>query len=232
MARARSSGSAPAGRSPRADIGDYTASHLSNDFSTNIQDDYVVSSDEFEVPAKSEDKVPLPLLEEEFINIENVTLQGPKAKFPSAIDSTLIWFVCLQYYPIAPMTNNLPPRLIALHTSSKLAEKDYLRTLKFNSMNAVMVCKKEDRVFVVFTGTQSHTDTASDLAFLPRTMNLPNKERKLAHSGFVKRSEEFSLWVNSALSNIEGIGQMEIISTGHSLGGGLATLLAHASILD
>ena len=194
----------------------------------DIQDDYVVDiQDDYFMSTKFEDEMSIPLLGGEFINIENITLQGPKAKFPLAIDSDVELVQVSAMLSYCTYDKQLTSEADCPAYIEKTCENIPFKSLRFNSMNAVLVCKRKDRVFVSLTGTQSHMDEASDLTFFAKNMNLPNKESKFAHSGFVTRSEQFSLWVTSALSDIEGVGQMEIVLTGHSLGGGLATLLAH-----
>ena len=109
---------------------------------------------------------------------------------------------------------------------NKNCDKDALSHFKLGTLNVVTVCKNKDIVYVAFAGTQSLSDGIVDISILSRKMNF-SREELFAHGGFNERSKEYSKWVKGTLKKIQGIGQKEIILTGHSLGAAQATLLAH-----
>lgn len=105
-------------------------------------------------------------------------------------------------------------------------DQDAFHQFQLGGLNAVTICKNEDRVYVAFAGTQSWNDSIVDANVLSRMMES-SKKNLFGHGGFIGRARQYGGWVREKLLSIEGINQKELVLTGHSLGAALATLLAH-----
>jgi hypothetical protein len=84
------------------------------------------------------------------------------------------------------------------------------------------VCRKDDRLMVTFRGTQTPGDWLHNLDFIAEPY-LPVPGRGTVHQGF--QLVYYAIRKNLlAIVNKMGVGCTELVVTGHSLGGALATL--------
>mmetsp|Transcript_11822 Transcript_11822/g.17134 ORF Transcript_11822/g.17134 Transcript_11822/m.17134 type:complete len:230 (-) Transcript_11822:1263-1952(-) len=88
-----------------------------------------------------------------------------------------------------------------------------------------------ETIYIVWQGTQSRVDMKNNLAYLPRYWPYRHQNGKRLHAsrGFVRSHESVSLDLIALLKEMWSTGKYKkIFCTGHSLGGILAHLNAHA----
>ncbi|KAJ8903325.1 hypothetical protein NDN08_004433 [Rhodosorus marinus] len=87
---------------------------------------------------------------------------------------------------------------------------------------------KKETIYIMWQGTQSNTDAINDVRFLPRYWPYGNKSY-FASEGFVRSHEAVIMDVRNTIEKLWSTNQYKkIFVVGHSLGGILANLNAHA----
>lgn len=139
----------------------------------------------------------------------------------------------LAYRPGEEMSQNYKSRPYNLNDQCSVLYhcKNPPRFFSRGNDSQMYICKYDDKLSVIFRGTESKRDVLTDLNIIQIKMPIANtkeKEYPEVHWGFYNQFQYLEPELDKALSeyNNNDSNEREVIFSGHSLGGALATIAA------